>query len=124
MRVVDLAELIRLWGEPPNQPAPTQQNATAVDEAMQQPAQQAQQAILEELRAMRELYLAGLEENRALRKEVRELKEVMLRLPAPQQADIPLEQPARPPEGEKEPSPTDDDPHGFRSLVQALKQGD
>ncbi|SFI20938.1 hypothetical protein SAMN04487959_12923 [Modicisalibacter xianhensis] len=67
---------------------------------------------------MRELYLAGLEENRALRQEVRELKEVMLRLPAPAQAE-----PSETALGAtKAPSPADDDPHGFRAMVRALRE--
>jgi hypothetical protein len=117
VRVIDLSELLRLWGEPANQPASTQQDAT---ESMQQ---QAQQAILNELRALRELYLAGLEENKALRREVCDLKEAMLRLPAPQpRADIPLEQLEK--RQEEKVSASADDPYGFRSLVRAIRDAE
>lgn len=93
VRVVDLSELIRLWGEPPNPPAPTQQDATAGDRDAQQATQQ---AMLEALQSMhRELV--------KLREEVAELK----RLPAPA----------------TEPSPqSGDDPHGLRALVQGMRE--
>lgn len=68
VRVIDLAELIRLWGEPTNRPPETQQNAIAQDDPTQQ-------ALIAELRALRN-------EVRGLREEVRELR----RLPAPANA--------------------------------------
>lgn len=71
VRVIQLAELIRLWGEPPNAPPQAQQNATP-DEPP------AQQALVAELRALRE-------EVAALREEVHQLR----RLPAPSPADTP-----------------------------------
>nr|WP_298059906.1 hypothetical protein [uncultured Halomonas sp.] len=82
VRVIDLAELIRLWGEPPNQPPQAQQNATPQDDP-------AQQALIAELRALRE-------EVRGLREEVRELR----RLPAP----------AEPPPAQTAPAPTEPEP--------------
>ncbi|MCA1773154.1 MAG: hypothetical protein LC677_11320, partial [Halomonas sp.] len=66
VRVIDLAELIRLWGEPPNAPAQKQQNATA-------PEHDTQQAMLQELQAMRRELVA-------LREEVAQLR----LLPAPE----------------------------------------
>lgn len=85
VRTIDLAELIRLWGEPTNSVPMPQQDAT--------PQQSdTQQQLIEELRA--------------LRQEVRELREQMLRLPAPQ------------PEPEKD--KPDEDPHGFRALARKL----
>lgn len=65
-RAIDLSELIRAYGEPPNKPPEMQQNATP-------PPDDVQQAMLHELQAMRAELVA-------LRQEVAELK----RLPAPQ----------------------------------------
>lgn len=65
VRVIQLAELIRLWGEPKHRPPETQQDATPSES-------DTQQAMLREMQAMRrELF--------ALREEVAELR----RLPAP-----------------------------------------
>lgn len=66
VRVIDLSELIRAYGEPVNKPPEMQPNATA-------PAEDLQQAMLHELQAMRAEIVA-------LRREVSELK----RLPAPE----------------------------------------
>lgn len=63
VRVIDLAELIRLWGEPKHAPAQPQQNATPQNS-------DTQQAMLEELQA--------------LRAEVAALRQEMRRLPAPE----------------------------------------
>ena len=60
VRVIDLSELIRLWGEPDNMPAETQQNATPKDS-------DTQQAMLRELQAMRQELVALREEVHALR---------------------------------------------------------
>lgn len=67
VRVIDLAELIRLWGEPTNRPPQTQHDATAETDTTQQ-------ALIAELQALRA-------ELRELREEVKELR----RLPAPAQ---------------------------------------
>lgn len=88
VRVIDLAELIRLWGEPPNQPPQTQQNATPQDDP-------AQQGLVAELRALRE-------EVRGLREEVRELR----RLPAPAQEKEPEPPPAPQADSELAPATT------------------
>ncbi len=65
VRVIDLSELIRAYGEPANKPPEMQPDATA-------PATDLQQAMLHELQAMRAELVA-------LRQEVAELR----RLPAP-----------------------------------------
>lgn len=67
-RAIDLSELIRAYGEPPNKPPEMQQGATP-------PADDVQQAMLHELQAMKAELVA-------LRQEVAELK----RLPAPEAA--------------------------------------
>ncbi len=71
VRVIALSELIRLWGEPPNAPPETQQNATP-------PEADTQQAMLQELQAMRRELVA-------LREEVAQLRA----LPAPERREEP-----------------------------------
>lgn len=66
VRVIQLAELIRLWGEPDNMPAAAQQSATPENS-------DTQQAMLHEMQAMRRELVA-------LREEVAQLR----RLPAPE----------------------------------------
>ncbi|MFN2411122.1 MAG: hypothetical protein ABR539_12640 [Halomonas sp.] len=94
VRVIDLAELIRLWGEPPNAPAQTQQNATHEEP-------DTQQAMLQELKAMRRELVA-------LREEVAQLRA----LPAPEATKTPTQALID--------KKQDDDPHGLRSLARAL----
>ncbi|MDR5900376.1 hypothetical protein QC823_15530 [Halomonas vilamensis] len=94
VRVIDLAELIRLWGEPTNAPTQKQQNATP-DEP------DTQQAMLHELQAMRRELVA-------LREEVAQLRA----LPAPEPTKTPAETTQAP--------KVDDDPHGLRELARAL----
>lgn len=65
VRVIDLSELIRLWGEPKHRPPEAQQDATPSES-------DTQQAMLREMQAMRRELVA-------LREEVSELR----RLPAP-----------------------------------------
>lgn len=93
VRVIDLAELIRVWGEPPPPQGVTQPNTPLLDVATQQ-------ALLDELRALRE-------EMKALRDEVHELR----RLPAPHQAT--------PPTPPSKPSPTP--PQDFGDLLARLE---
>lgn len=95
VRVIALSELIRLWGEPPNAPPGTQQNATPPEAD----TQQAQHAMLEELRGMRRELVA-------LREEVAQLRA----LPAPERRE--------------EPTPTDAPAHDWRSLVDALRRSE
>ena len=95
VRVIDLAELIRLWGEPSNKPEATQQNATAEIEPTQH-------ALIAELQALRA-------ELRELRDEVKELR----RLPAPQQ------------KVEQQPVPESSDlkqRHQFSDLIDGLRK--
>jgi len=89
VRVIALAELIRLWGEPPNQPPRTQQNATPQDEPPQQP-------LLQELRALRE-------ELAALREEVHQLRRLPAPSPADSQAPEETAEPSPPPGGQRQP---------------------
>ncbi|MGJ7459436.1 hypothetical protein [Halomonas sp. RA08-2] len=96
VRVVDYSELVRCYGEPASPPPELQPDATA--EGLE-----VQQAMLRELQAMRA-------EIHKLREEVAQLR----RLPAPE--------PSQEPPGEPQTlHPTDDDPHGLRGLVRALK---
>lgn len=97
-RVIEMAELIRCYGEPEHLPCETQPSATSQQEDMQQ-------AMLQALHAMHSELVA-------LRQEVAELRQ----LPPPAaQTATPL--------SEKTPAtqPKDDDPHGLRSLVQSLR---
>ena len=98
-RLIDMAELIRCYGEPKRLPDEMQPSATTRQADLQP-------AMLQALHAMhRELV--------ALREEVAELR----RLPAP--SAQPKRAPASPPvDAEQE------DPHGFRSLVQSLREQD
>lgn len=91
-RVIDLSELIRCYGEPPRPPEQT-------DTPMTHPAPQGDT-----------LTRAMLEELQALRREVEQLRADLRRLP--------------PPPTDPEPPEADQgaDPHGFRSLVDSLRQ--
>ena len=107
VRVLDLSELIRLWGEPPNTPPQAQQNATP-DEP------DTQQAMLQELRAMRRELVA-------LREEVHQMRA----LPAPyarSEAKPAPERQGRPQEPRKADTPVHGTGRGFRSLVDALRK--
>jgi len=95
VRVLDLSELIRLWGEPPN--------ATPAEP-------DTQQAMLQELQAMRR-------ELQALREEVAQLRA----LPAP---DMMREQPQEPQDPRKADTDTHAAGNGFHSLVDALRTSD
>lgn len=92
-RVVEMTELIRCYGEPRHLPDEMQPSATPNQEDVQQAMLQALHAMYSELVA--------------LRQEVAELRQ----LPAP------TAQPVTPPT-----STEDEDPHGFRSLVQSLRE--
>lgn len=102
VRLIDLAECIRLWGEPPNRPPQTQQNAIEETDTTQQ-------ALIAELQALRA-------ELRELREEVRELR----RLPAPPEQKPEQDAPRQPPHAPIETPPANDDPHGLRSLARAI----
>ena len=109
VRVIALSELIRLWSEPPNAPPQTQQDATPPEAGAQQP----QQAMLAELRAMRRELVA-------LREEVAQLRA----LPAPRvdESDT-VDSHRESPETRKDDADTDD-PHGLRGFVRALREKD
>lgn len=100
-RVIALSEMIRVYGEPPGL---TRQNPTPQGDANPTPREDALQPLLDELRALRE--------------EVKELRQALRLLPAPTH---PPETPKCPPDGERAPSSADDDPHGFRAMVRALR---
>ena len=102
VRLIDLAELIRLWGEPTNRPPQTQQNAIEETEGTQQ-------ALIAELKALRA-------EITSLRDEVKELR----RLPAPPEQKPEQDAPRQPPHAPIETPPANDDPHGLRSLARAI----
>lgn len=90
-RILDLSELIRCYGEPPR-------SVSGNDSEVTHHVSMGDTA----------LWQAMLDELRALRQEVSELKQ-QLALPPPPPAEKPLEQ-------------TNDDPHGFRALVSALRK--
>lgn len=98
VRLIDLAELIRLWGEPTNRPPQTQQNAIEETEGTQQ-------ALIAELKALRA-------EIASLRDEVHQLR----RLPPPSTPEAPKQRPRT----TIDTTSTDDDPHGLRSLARAM----
>lgn len=98
-RVLEMAELIRCYGEPEHLPDEMQPSATPHQEDMQQ-------AMLQALHAMHSELVA-------LRQEVAELRQ--LPPPAAQSA-------TPPPDTTPATEPKDEDPHGFRSLVQSLRE--
>lgn len=93
-RVVDMAELVRCYGEPKKLPPEMQPSATAEKEDLQQAMLQALQAMHKELVSLRE--------------EVAQLRQ----LPPPPTSTKPS---ALPPK-----TATDDDPHGLRSLARSM----
>jgi polyhydroxyalkanoate synthesis regulator phasin len=94
-RVIDLSELIRIWGEPPKK-LPEMQQRDVFEMA------EAQQAVAQELAAMRK-------ELMALREEVAQLRA----LPAP-----------TPPPKEVEKEANGDDPHGFSAMIKAIRESE
>ena len=95
-RVIDLSELIRCYGET-SKPIPRNDTESTHSDPTGDTA----------------LWQAMLDELKALRREVSELKQ-QLALPAPA-AEKPAET--------KSTSVPDDDPHGFRAMVNALRKG-
>lgn len=69
-RVIAFSELLRVWGEPLEKPSEAQHYATPSDEHAQQAATP-------------EVFAAMLAELQALRSEVAELRQHMMRLPGP-----------------------------------------
>lgn len=74
-RVIAFSELLRVWGEPLEKPSEAQHYATTSDECAQQAATP-------------EVFAAMLAELQALRSEVAELRQHMMRLPAPSDEPI------------------------------------
>ncbi len=117
VRVIALSELIRLWGEPPNAPPETQQNATPPDDTAQQP----QQALLDELRRQ----TAIIEQ---MSQRIERLESALRALPAPPRVDevntvdTPRHHPEKPQEPRKDDTPADDTVPNWRSLVDALRR--
>lgn len=113
-RVIDLSEMIRVYGEPPGQ---TRQNPTPSPDPDPTP----------------DSYRELIEELRSLRSEVKELREAMLRLPAPERQSrvaapqnggtgarpetTPPERPEKPDTGRSTPPPTDAPPKGEISFA-------
>lgn len=97
-RVVEMAELVRCYGEPKHLPPELQPPATPDQDGLQQAMLQALQAMHRELVALRE--------------EVAQLR----RLPPPPGPDQGNQ--VEPPVAPQEP---DSDPHGLRALVRGLR---
>lgn len=72
VRIIALSECIRVWGEPRNRPQDAQHDATPSFDLTQQAATE-------------EIFSAMLDELKALRAEVSDLKQHMKRLPSPLQ---------------------------------------
>jgi transposase-like protein len=86
-RVIDLSEMIRVYGEPPGQPQDTQQNPTPDNTDGQTPRPTPDNnALLVELVEINRQQAARLE---SLESEVRQLREEMRRLPAPAEPTLP-----------------------------------
>lgn len=81
-RVVELSEMIRVYGEPPGQPEGARQNPTPLPDTRPTPDNA---ALLERFDALLEVVKEQRDELRALREEVHQLR----RLPAPSPADTP-----------------------------------
>ena len=93
-RVVDMAELVRCYGEPKQAPPEMQPATTAEKEDLQPAMLQALQAMHKELISLRE--------------EVAQLRQ----LPPPPTSTKPSELPQK--------TATNDDPHGLRSLARSM----
>ncbi|WP_280564768.1 hypothetical protein [Chromohalobacter sp. 48-RD10] len=102
-KVLDLSEMIRVYGEPPGQKHFALQNPTPKSDDLPDTP-----SVIEKFDALLEIVKEQRDELRQLREEVAHLR----RLPAPPSDPI-QETPAT--------QPKDDDPHGLRSLVQSLR---
>lgn len=105
-KVLDLSEMIRVYGEPPGQESPLLQNPTPKADALPDTPY-----VLEKFDALLEIVKEQRDELRQLREEVAQLR----RLPAP---------PSDPIQETTATQPQDEDPHGLRSLVQSLRDHD
>lgn len=105
-KVLDLSEMIRVYGEPPGQEPASRQNPTPQIDALPDTP-----SVIEKFDALLEIVKEQRDELRQLREEVAQLR----RLPAP---------PPDPVQETSVPQPKDEDPHGLRSLVQSLRDHD
>lgn len=105
-KVLDLSEMIRVYGEPPGQPSSPLHNPTSQPDDLPDTPN-----VIEKFDALLEIVKEQRDELRQLREEVAQLR----RLPAP---------PSDPVQEAPAPQPRDGDPHGFRSLVQSLRDHD
>lgn len=105
-KVVDLSEMIRVYGEPPGQETSLLQNPTPKPDALPDTPN-----VLEKFDALLEVVKEQRDELRQLREEVAQLR----RLPAP---------PSGPAQEATATQPKDQDPYGLRSLVQSLRDHD
>jgi hypothetical protein len=105
-KVLDLSEMIRVYGEPPGQESPLLQNPTSKTDALPDSPN-----VLEKFDALLEIVKEQRDELRQLREEVAQLR----RLPPP---------PSGPIQETTAPQPQGEDPHGLRSLVQSLRDHD
>lgn len=105
-KVIDLSEMIRVYGEPPSQESSLLENPTPQPDTLPDTPN-----ILEKFDALLEVVKEQRDELRQLREEVAQLR----RLPAP---------PSDPTQEATATQPLDEDPHGLRSLVQSLRDHD
>lgn len=101
-RIINLSEMIRVYGEPPGQPQETRQNPTPDSAASPTPHPTPDStALLAELVEINRQQATRLE---SLESEVRQLREEMRRLPAPAEPTPPPA--AQEPQGNSEPATT------------------
>lgn len=101
-KVLDLSEMIRVYGEPPGREPSLLQNPTPPNDTLPDTPN-----VLEKFDALLEIVKEQRDELRQLREEVAQLR----RLPSPPSDPI----------QETTTTPKDEDPHGLRSLVQSLR---
>lgn len=101
-KILDLSEMIRVYGEPPGQESFLLQNPTSKNDTLPDTPN-----VLEKFDALLEIVREQRDELRQLREEVAQLR----RLPPPSDA---IEKTATA-------HHKNEDPHGFRSLVQAIR---
>ena len=114
-RRIDLAELIRVWGEPPNAQHETQRPVARPLE----PDATRNDALLEVMRAV-------LEENRAMRAEMVAMRSELAAIKEQRLLPAPAREGTNEPAGEARVESgtsgrSDDDPHGLRALARRLR---
>lgn len=100
--VIDFSELLRCYGEPPSSP---RQSDTEKTHDNSHTDTLLTQAVLDELKAMREAYQAILQENRRQSEQLEALRQELRQLPAPAKQEKPA--------GKR---------HDFSDLLEKLKQ--